>query len=53
MAGYVSLGRRTPMEVNAMMDAQTKSGGWSCGTLRVIQFAVALWPPFYNKIEPT
>ena len=21
--------------------------------LFVIQFAVALWPPFYNKLEPT
>jgi ABC-type Co2+ transport system permease subunit len=21
--------------------------------LFVVQFAVALWPPFYNKVEPT
>jgi hypothetical protein len=39
---------------HAMMDAQKKRGGWSWWYLLfVIQFAVALWPPFYNKIEPT
>jgi hypothetical protein len=41
-------------EVHAMIDAQKKRGGWSWWYLLfVIQFAVALWPPLYNKIEPT
>jgi Protein of unknown function (DUF3311) len=45
---------RLPKEVQAMMDAQKKRGGWSWWYLLfVIQFAVALWPPLYNKIEPT
>ena len=43
-----------PEEVHAMMDAHKKRGGWSWWYLLfVIQFAVALWPPLYNKIEPT
>jgi hypothetical protein len=42
------------MEGHAMMDASKKRGGWSWWYLLfVIQFAVALWPPFYNTIEPT
>jgi hypothetical protein len=41
-------------EVHAMMDAQRRRGGWSWWYLLfVVQFAVALWPPLYNKIEPT
>ncbi len=37
-----------------MMDAQKRRGGWSWWYLLfVIQFAVALWPPLYNNIEPT
>jgi hypothetical protein len=37
-----------------MMDAHQKRGGWSWWYLLfVIQFAVALFPPFYNKIAPT
>ena len=41
-------------EVVSMMGAQNKRGGWSWWYLLfVIQFAVALWPPFYNKVEPT
>ena len=37
-----------------MMDAQRRRGGWSWWYLLfVVQFAVALWPPLYNKIEPT
>ena len=37
-----------------MMDAQKRRGGWSWWYLLfVIQFAVALRPPLYNKIEPT
>ena len=36
-----------------MTDTQTKRGGWSWWYLLfLIQFAVALWPPFYNKVEP-
>jgi hypothetical protein len=31
-----------------------KRGGWSWWYLLfIIQFAVILWPPFYNKVEPT
>lgn len=46
---------RTPgPEVLAVIDANKKRGGWSWWYLLfVIQFAVALWPPFYNKLEPT
>jgi Protein of unknown function (DUF3311) len=41
-------------EVLAMIDIQKKRSAWSWWYLLfVIQFAVALWPPFYNKIEPT
>jgi hypothetical protein len=30
-----------------------KRGGWSWWYLLfVVQFVVALWPPFYNKAEP-
>ncbi len=37
-----------------MSDAQQKRGGWSWWYLLfVVQFAVALWPPLYNKIDPT
>src|ERR1700682_6565921 len=43
-----------PEEVRAMVDAHKKRGGWSWWYLLfVIQFAVALWPPLYNKLEPT
>jgi hypothetical protein len=53
--GYDHLdGHSGPREVHAMMEAQHKRGGWSWWYLLfVIQFAVALWPPFYNRIEPT
>ena len=38
----------------AKIDTNKKSGGWSWWYLLfVLQFAVALWPPFYNKVEPT
>jgi len=41
-------------EVFSMIGAQKKRGGWSWWYLLfVIQFAVALWPPFYNRVEPT
>lgn len=31
-----------------------RSSGWSWWYLLfVVQFLVALWPPFYNRIEPT
>jgi hypothetical protein len=37
-----------------MNDAEKKRGGWSWWYLLfVIQFAVALWPPLYNKAEPS
>jgi hypothetical protein len=37
-----------------MNGAQKKSrkGSWWY-LLFVVQFAVVLWPPFYNKVEPT
>jgi hypothetical protein len=38
----------------AMNDAQKKRKGWSWWYLLfVIQFAVVLWPPLYNTVEPT
>jgi Protein of unknown function (DUF3311) len=37
-----------------MNTAQKKRGAWSWWYLLfVIQFAVALYPPLFNKIEPT
>ncbi len=36
-----------------MNNPEKKRGGWSWWYLLfVIQFAVALWPPLYNKAEP-
>ena len=36
-----------------MKQVSGKRGGWNWWYLLfVIQFAVALWPPFYNKAEP-
>jgi Protein of unknown function (DUF3311) len=33
---------------------EKKRGGWSWWYLLfVIQFAVALWPPLYNRADPT
>jgi hypothetical protein len=33
---------------------EKKRGGWSWWYLLfVIQFAVVLWPPLYNKVEPS
>jgi hypothetical protein len=38
----------------AMKDQSKRHRGWSWWYLLfVIQFAVILWPPFYNKVEPT
>jgi len=38
---------------DTMNTTEKKRGGWSWWYLLfVIQFAVALWPPFYNKAEP-
>ena len=37
-----------------MSAEKRKRGGWSWWYLLfVIQFVVILWPPFYNKVEPT
>jgi hypothetical protein len=40
-----------------MLSVQTvekKRGGWSWWYLLfVIQFAVVLWPPLYNRVEPS
>ena len=36
-----------------MIGTRQKHGGWSWWYLLfVVQFAVALWPPFYNQAEP-
>jgi hypothetical protein len=36
-----------------MNETRGKQSGWSWWYLLfVIQVAVALWPPFYNKVEP-
>jgi Protein of unknown function (DUF3311) len=38
---------------DAMDNTEKKRGGWSWWYLLfVVQFAVALWPPLYNKAEP-
>ena len=37
-----------------MQDEQQKRGGWSWWYLFfIVQFVAVLWPPFYNKLEPT
>ena len=37
-----------------MADSKKKVGGWSWWYLLfIIQIAVALWPPLYNRVEPT
>ena len=36
-----------------MSDLERKAGGWSWWYLLfVVQFALVLWPPFYNRIDP-
>jgi uncharacterized protein DUF3311 len=38
----------------AMAAESKKRGGWSWWYLLfLLEFVVALWPPFYNKVEPT
>jgi hypothetical protein len=35
-------------------DSDRRTGGWSWWYLLfLIQFVLALWPPFYNSIEPS
>ena len=37
-----------------MNEQQPSRGGWSWWYLLFIaQFVASLWPPFYNKVEPT
>jgi hypothetical protein len=37
-----------------MPEKPSTRGGWSWWYLLfVVQFLVVLWPPFYNRIEPT
>jgi hypothetical protein len=37
-----------------VQNEQKSRGGWSWWYLLfVVQFVVILWPPFYNKIDPT
>ncbi len=37
-----------------MNNSKMGKGGWRwVYLLFVVEFAVALWPPFYNKVEPT
>jgi hypothetical protein len=41
-------------EMVVMNTEKRKRGGWSWWYLLfVIQFVVILWPPFYNRMEPT
>jgi hypothetical protein len=36
-----------------MNGGRTKADGWSWWYLLfVVQWVIALWPPFYNKVEP-
>jgi hypothetical protein len=43
-----------PKREIAMAEESKKRGGWSWWYLLfVLEFVVALWPPFYNKAEPT
>jgi hypothetical protein len=40
-------------EVEAMAATERRRSGWSWWYLLfIIQFVTALWPPFYNKVEP-
>jgi hypothetical protein len=42
------MGERTMNSVN------TKRSGWSGWYLLfLLEFALVLWPPFYNKVDPT
>jgi hypothetical protein len=42
------------MGIDAMNTSDKKRGGWSWWYLLfVVQFVVALYPPFFNKAEPT
>jgi hypothetical protein len=37
-----------------MKDTQKSRHGWSWWYLLfLLEFAVAIWPPFYNKVDPT
>jgi hypothetical protein len=37
-----------------MRSEPKKRGGWNWWYLLfLLQFAVALWPPFYNRVDPT
>jgi hypothetical protein len=41
-------------EALALNTKSRKRGGWSWWYLLfVLQFVVALWPPLYNRLEPT
>jgi hypothetical protein len=41
-------------EFVTMTKTKKKSGGWSWWYLLfAIQYVVVLWPPFYNKAEPS
>jgi hypothetical protein len=40
--------------MDAMSDRSDQRSGWSWWYLLfLVQFVAALWPPFYNKLEPT
>jgi len=37
-----------------MNDRQTVRNGWNWWYLLfLVEFVIVLWPPFYNKLEPT
>jgi hypothetical protein len=45
---------RLPGRIVAMSNARGKADGWSWWYLLfIIQWIVVLWPPFYNKAEPS
>jgi FtsH-binding integral membrane protein len=42
----------TPLE-GIMAETQKRRGGWSWWYLLfIVQLALVIWPPFYNKAEP-
>jgi uncharacterized protein DUF3311 len=48
------LWRIVPWEVSPMDEMENKRGRWSWWYLLfLVQFVAVLWPPFYNKADPT
>ncbi len=52
--GSLAGSMRGTVEVDEVNAVGKKRGGWNWWYLLfIIQFAVALWPPFFNRVEPT